>query len=110
MDGGWDTPRREERHGMTIAAFEAAMCGLFTAIEKSGNDTTPEGRLKMMLEKVDWGEVGVKRKTVEIWWKKHKAEDEERRARERAARRKEELKASGLSKLTPEEKVALGIK
>jgi hypothetical protein len=39
-----------------------------------------------------------------------KKKDEARRAREEATRRKEDLKASGLSKLTPEEKAALGIK
>lgn len=105
-DDGWDTPRREERHGMTIGAFEATLCGLFTVLERNFTESS----LEIVLTMVDWAKVGVKRKTVEIWWKKHKAEDEERRAREEAARRKEELKASALAKLTPEEKVALGIK
>lgn len=101
---------KETRHGMTIADFEAAMCGLLTAIEKWGNDTTPEGRVKMMLDKVDWTEAGVKRKTVEIWWKKHKEEDAARRAYEEAKKRKEELKAHALSKLTEAERIALGLK
>ncbi len=109
-DGGWTDEVRVTRddvreHNM----LEAAMCGLLTAIEKWGNDTTPEGRVKQMLDKVDWTEAGVKRKTFELWWRKHKKQDEERRAREAAARRKEELKAVALSKLTAEERAALGL-
>lgn len=110
VDEDWDTtPRRVERHGMELADFEAALCGVFTAIERWGNDTTLEGRLKQMLDKVDWDDAGVRRKTVETWWKKHKKEDEERRAREAAARRKEELKAAAISKLSMEERAALGL-
>jgi hypothetical protein len=106
-DGGWSDEVRVTRddvaeHNM----LEASMCGILTAFEnKLGVD-----ELNKVLDLVDWEEAGVKRRTLGLWWKKHKAKDVERRAREEAARRKEELKASGLSKLTPEEKVALGIK
>jgi len=103
-------PGTQARQGMTINDFEAALCGLFTAIEKWGNDTTPEGRLKMMLNKIDWKETGVKRKSVEKWWKEHKAEDAARHKREDAEKRKAELKTSALSKLSPDEREALGIK
>lgn len=105
----WDGVDRSSRHGMTMDHFEAALCGIFTAVERWGNDTTQEGRLKQMLDKVDWEEAGVKRKTVEIWWKKHKKEDEERRAREEAERQKEMLRQTALSKLTFAERIALGI-
>ena len=98
-----DRPVKETRHGMTMAAFEATLCGIFTLFEK-------EGEVDWWLERVDWKEVGVKRKTVEIWWKKHKEEDAARRAREAAQRRKEELKAHALSKLSLEERAALGLK
>lgn len=107
-DGGYDDEVRVSRddvreHNM----LEASMCGILTAIEAWGNDTTPEGRLKMMLDKVDWTEAGVKRNTLEMWWRKHKKQDEERRAREAAQRHEAELRASALAKLTPAERAAL---
>lgn len=99
----WDIPTKETRHGMTIDHFEATLCGIFTLFEK-------EGEIDWWLERVNWKEAGVKRKTVEIWWKKHKEEDAERRAYEEAKKRKEELKAHALSKLTEAERIALGLK
>ena len=105
----WDGVDRSSRHGMTMKHFEAALCGILSAVEQNGNDSTLEGRVKMLFNQVNWDEAGVKRKTVEVWWAKHKKEDEERRAREAAEKRKEELKASALSKLTTEERIALGI-
>ena len=99
----WDAPTKETRHGMTISHFEATLCGVFTLFEK-------EGEIDWWLERVNWKEAGVKRKTVEIWWKKHKEEDAARRAYEEAAKRKEELKAHAMSKLTEAELIALGLK
>jgi hypothetical protein len=108
----WNDHRtvEETRHGMTMSHFEAAMCGILSAVEQYGNDTTLEGRVKMLFNQVDWKEAGVKRKTVENWWVKHKEEDAARRAREAAEKHKNELKASALSKLTIEERAALGVK
>jgi hypothetical protein len=106
-DGGWsDEVRVSSDEVAEHRMLEASMCGILTVLEKQFKD----GSLSHILNTVDWQEAGVKRKTLEAWWKAHKKKDEERRAREEAARRKEELKASGLSKLTPEEKAALGIK
>jgi len=107
-DGGWnDEVRVSKEDVQEHNMLEASMCGILTAIEKWGNDTTPEGRLKMLLDKVDWTEAGVKRKTLEMWWRKHKRLDEERRAREAAKRHEEELRASALAKLTLAERAAL---
>lgn len=103
-------PMPQTSHGMTFRHFEAALCGILDAVERYGNDTTLEGRVKMLFDRVDWDEAGISRRTVEVWWHNHKQDDAERRAREAAERRKEELRASGLSKLTPEERAALGIK
>lgn len=97
-----EAPLERRLHGMTIEDFEATLCGLFTLFEK-------EGEIDWWTSRVDWKEAGVKRKTVETWWKKHKEEDAARRAREAAERRKEELKAHALSKLSAEERAALGI-
>ena len=62
------------------------------------------------LDTVDWKECGVKRKTVEMWWRKHKEEDEARRLREEAENRKKDLRKIAIGKLTPEELEVLGIK
>jgi hypothetical protein len=83
--------------------LEASMCGLLTQLEK-------EGCLALWLERVDWAEAGVKRKTLEMWWKKHKKEDEARRDREAAAKRKDDLRKIAIGKLSPDELEVLGIK
>lgn len=104
-----DTPTKETRHGMTIDHFEATLCGIFTEAEARAKRTGYD-ELGLLLSHVNWKEAGVKRKTVEIWWKKHKEEDAERRAYEEAKKRKEELKVSAMSKLTEAELIALGLK
>lgn len=105
-DGGWNDDIRVSRedvqeHNM----LEAAMCGILTVLEASASGQS----LDYLLSYVDWKEAGVKRKTLETWWKKHKQQDDERRAREAAALRKEELKAAAISKLSMEERAALGL-
>ena len=105
-DGGYNDEVRVSRdevreHDM----LEAAMCGILTVLEASASGQS----LDYLLGYVDWKEAGIKRKTLETWWKKHKKQDEERRAREAAARDKEQLKASAISKLTAEERAALGL-
>lgn len=105
-DGGWDDEVRVSRdevreHNM----LEAAMCGILTVLENNGGGSNLEG----ILQAVDWKEAGVKRKQLETWWRKHKKQDEERRAREAAHLRKEELKTAAISKLSMEERAALGL-
>lgn len=105
----WGAPSSvsETRHGMTIADFEAAMCGLFTAMEST---VQGDNMLPLWLGSVDWKEAGVPRKRVETWWKRHKEEDEKRRAKEAAEKRKKELRKTALGKLTAEELEVLGIR
>jgi hypothetical protein len=79
------------------------MCGLLTQLEK-------EGVIDLWLSSVDWAEAGVKRKTLEMWWKKHKKEDAARLAREAAAKRKDDLRKIAIGKLSPDELEVLGIK
>lgn len=103
-DGGWSDDVRVSRetvqeHNM----LEASMCGLLTLLEK-------EGGISQWLSGVDWNEAGVKRKTLETWWKRHKEKDEKRRAKEAAEKRKEELRKTALGKLTAEELEVLGIR
>lgn len=101
-DGGYDTPAKETRHGLTIDHLEAALCGILTALEK-------EDRI-FGLDDIDWDEAGVKQKAVETWWKRHKKEDEARRVREETEKRKSALKKIAIGKLTTEELEVLGIK
>jgi hypothetical protein len=105
-DEDWK-PRKETRHGMAIDDFEAVLCGLFTALEgrEQINDMLP-----LWLSSVDWKEAGIKRKQVETWWRDHKAEDERRRKREKAEKRTADLRLTAISKLSPDELAALGIK
>lgn len=100
-----DYPTRyvsETRHGMTIADFEAVLCGILSEIEFSDE-------LDHFLGAVDWKEVGVSRKMVEAWWEAHKKEDERRRAKEAKEREKEERRKAALAKLTAEDRKALGL-
>jgi hypothetical protein len=108
-DEDWK-PRKETRHGMDIADFEATLCGVFTAAEEGAFAPTVVGGVDGLLDVIDWKEAGVKRKTVEAWWKRHKAEDAARLARESAERRKAELRKVAIGKLTAEELEVLGIK
>jgi len=105
-DGGpsWGS-EKETRNGLTIDQLEAALCGIFTALEK----VDPVGFDKWLLA-VDWKEAGVKRGQVESWFKRHKKEDEARHKREAAAKRKDELKKVAIGKLTAEELEVLGIR
>ena len=105
---GWDEPvkpRKETRHGMDIADFEAVLCGILTA----ASEGILVGRVDGLMDVVDWKEAGVSRKTVEAWWKRHQKEDADRRAREAAEQRRTALKQSALKKLTAEERAALGL-
>lgn len=100
-----EIPQATKRHGLDIEDFEAALCGIFTVLEASASGQS----LDYLLGYVDWKEAGVQRRVVETWWRKHKAEDDARRRREAREKSKEELKATALSKLTPEERSVLGI-
>lgn len=92
----------ETRHGMTIADFEAVLCGIFTSLEKYDEKN-------ISLNDIDWAEVGVSRKIVEAWWEAHKKEDERRRAKEAKEREKEEKRKAALAKLTAEDRKVLGL-
>lgn len=97
-----------------IALTRSVLCGICTALEAPGKPGLKgiDG-LPKVLDKVDWEEVGFTRVEFAAWWNEHKLEDQQRRDREQAAKRKAEtrkaLQKSGLAKLTPAERKALGI-
>ena len=111
-DGGYpyETPQPRKYNGLTAEQLEAALCAVFSTIE-----TVDFEGLKVadVLNNADWKEAGVTRAAVAAWWKQHKAADRARKAseeRQRAeAERQSMLKASGLNKLTPAERIALGL-
>lgn len=97
-----------EIHGLRIKDFQALLCGSFTLAEKTGT-------LDDLLDKMDWKEVGVSRKTTLEWWEKHKKEDELRRKEEahiahlkKIERERSKKRREILARLSPEEKDILG--
>ncbi len=73
--------------------LEAVLCGI---ISHHGQN---------ILIGLDYEEIGVPDETVNRWWVRHKKEDDARRAREEAQRKKQEV----INTLTPEQKEALGL-
>jgi hypothetical protein len=110
-DGGYPYDRHaapRTYNGLTAEQLEAVLCGLFTVLEDHG--LVGGYSIAAWLAAVDWEEAGVTRKQAADWWKAHKAADKARLERETRIREEAELKASALSKLTPAERNALGIK
>lgn len=104
----WQLGKRTS-HGMTFEHFEAALCGILTAIEGNDDEEYAQSQIRTLFSRVDWKEAGVPRRLVEIWWYKHKEADRLRAAQEAAEHQKEILRHSALSKLTSEERAALGL-
>lgn len=82
--------------------LEASMCAILTVLERDHD-------LQEILKSVDWNEAGVPRYRLEKWWDEHKAEDHRRKKAEAEKQERERLRTEALSKLTPEERSALGI-
>lgn len=80
------------------------VCSILRNAEKSDNTTD------VLFDVIPWQEVGISRTDLELWWKKHKIEDEIRMKREEEIRKVEAIKSSAIAKLTEEEKAALGLK
>lgn len=116
-DGGvpYETgPRRY--NGLTAEQLEAVLCGVFTVLEdasKLGNTPLAPGAIGDVMARMDWTEIGVTRTQAVNWWDSHKVADKVRREREEMRRleaeRNDRLKKSGLNKLTPAERIALGL-
>lgn len=68
------------------------LCAVFSVLQQAGT-------LETTLDKVNWTEAGVSRRSTEEWWVRHQEEDLFRRRREAV-----------LNKLSPEERVILGVK
>ena len=68
------------------------LCAVFSVLQQAGT-------LETTLDKVNWTEAGVSRRSTEEWWVRHQEEDLFRRRRKAV-----------LNKLSPEERTILGVK
>jgi len=93
----------ELKEAKKAAMIEASLCGILRVLD------VPYDKEKI-LELVDWKEAGVTRKEFETWWMGHRRKDQLRKMAEEEAKRKEDVKAKALAKLTPEERELLGVK
>lgn len=75
-----------------ISFAESALCGALTALTRLGFDA---------LDQIAYGDIGIKKSELKMWWEEHKKLDEKHR--------QQELKLSALAKLTDEERKALGL-
>lgn len=66
-----------------IKKLEAVLCGIFT--QRSQPQYNGAG-IKVILDQLDYNEMGVSRKWIEDWWRKHQIEDRERIKRKQAQR------------------------
>ena len=89
-------PTEREQNSWGILSerqLEAILCGIIT---KNGIE---------IIYHLNFNEIGVDQKTMQLWWEKHQKKDIERRKKEEEeAKRKE-----ALAKLTTEEMKILGI-
>lgn len=86
--------------------FEAMLCGVMTSIE---NNVGPN-MTRRIFEGIDYEEGGFSNRRLVLWWRKHKREDEQRRIIEQKKISDRATRAGALAKLTPEEKLILGVK
>jgi hypothetical protein len=100
-DGGWDDSELGWRRAKEKIAFlEASLCAALTALQKFS--WSP-------FDRIDYEEAGIKKEELTGWWLNHKREDAARRKKEEKEKEKQDLKVSALSKLTEEERKALGL-
>jgi hypothetical protein len=96
---------RENTHTVYVESGNQTkrLCAVFTVLMNAGT-------LETTLDKVDWKEAGVSRRSTEEWWVRHQAEDRQRKARERAQKQADAERKAVLQSLTPLQKKVLGLK
>lgn len=97
-DGG---PDREQM--FEARTLPAMLCGLLTVLERDGD-------LDAAFAAVDWHEVGCSEEWGRAWWGEHKRRDAERRAYEREREERKRVAEAALGKLSPQERIALGLR
>lgn len=84
------------------AKDERNVTGLCAVLKEIGK----EGREKLLYSDAHDAEM----RDVAAWWEEHEKADKAREAREKKARRDQKAKQEALSKLSPSDKKALGLK
>lgn len=96
---------RENTHTVYVESRNQTkrLCAVFSVLQQ-------DGTLETTLDKVNWTEAGVSRRSTEAWWVRHQEEDLVRRRREAAERDRAARRKAVLNKLSPEERTILGVK
>ncbi len=92
-----------------VSFAESALCQTLAAFAKFLNETSSEvgGKIDVNpLNYIDYKEAGIDKRDLAKWWKDHQILDAKHREEERLRN----LRARALSKLSAEEKKALGVK
>lgn len=99
-DGGVPyPPSREQVLDDKCPQFLCAFLRLFPDVEVQ----------RMARLRVDWKEAGVKAAEFNEWWVMHKKRDAARQAVDAQTKQQETIKKTALSKLTNQERIALGL-
>lgn len=69
-----------------------------------------KGYIREFLNDASWIECGLTQSRAETWWHDHKERDRKRREAEADATERRRLQKEAYSKLTPEERKALGLR
>lgn len=103
----WDDGLEMDRLRKDKAFLEAALCAFLASHERLG--FMPGDRI---LNCIDYDEAGISKQELMDWWENHKKNDAIRRKKEEKEKeeiRKFNLRVIALSKLTMEEREALGL-
>jgi hypothetical protein len=101
----WDDSLEMGRLRKNKAFLEAALCAILTAKDLWYNYND-------ILDDIDYDEAGISKQELMDWWENHKKNDAVRREKEEKEKeeiRKFNLRVIALSKLTMEEREALGL-
>ena len=87
-----------------IKFLESCLCAVLTSIGKQQSNIE-----RKLLKDIDWEEAGISEADLIRWWRDHQYADSCRKELEKKKQRQNELKTSGINKLTAEEREALGL-
>jgi hypothetical protein len=94
-----------------VSFAESALCQTLRALEHVDNFVeTISPKRGDFYDWINFEDAGIKKADLLIWHANHKSLDEKHRAEDLVKKEKARLKKSALAKLTPDEKIALGLK
>ena len=90
-----------------ISFAESALCQTLAALERAFTYADGKGSF---YDVIDYEAAGITKQALVMWHKEHKKLDAKHRKEAEAKRKQDNLRETALSKLTPEERKALGVK